>query len=235
MLASLAVASGLGADQGRTVKEPLDRATIYQDSISKSQPVRVQKFSAENADLGTGAKKNKPKYRKIAESMKEEAPELLLEGILDELKAQGFADVAEFNADEEVGDDCLIVKGEFTKLNPGSKYKSNMVGFGAGKNKTCTTGLVVTPAGEVLARSLSKSGDGHVRRRFRDSDDEGQHENRQPHWRVHGPIGRGRLLPPGCSADVDLCLAVFRRELALLPCHGQRLWGLRPGRKVAGG
>lgn len=26
-----------------------------------------------------------------------------------------------------------------------------MVGFGAGKSKTCTTGRVVTPAGEVLA------------------------------------------------------------------------------------
>jgi len=235
MLASLTTASRSSADQGTEVQGPLDRATTYQDAISRSQPVRVHRFPTDNADLGTGAKKNKPKYRKIAESMKEEGPELLLEGILDELKAQGLADVAEFSADEEVGDDCLIVKGEFTKLNPGSQGKRYMVGFGAGKNKTCTTGLVVTPAGEVLARSLSKSGDGHVRRRFRDSDDEGQHENRQPHWRVHGPIGRGRLRPPGCSADVDLCLAVFRRELALLPCHGQRLWGLRPGRKVAGG
>ena len=151
MLASLTTANRSDADQGTNVKGPLDRATIYQVAISKSQPVRVHRFPTDNADLGTGAKKNKPKYRKIARDMQEEAPALLVEGVVDQLKAQGFSDVAEFSADEEVGDDCLIVEGEFTMLNPGSQGKRYMVGFGAGKSKICTTGRVVTPAGEVLA------------------------------------------------------------------------------------
>ena len=151
MLASVTAGSPSGAAQGTRVQGPLDRATIYQDSISKSQAVRVHRFPTDNADLGTGAKKNKPKYRKIAQEMKDDAPELLLEGIMDELKANGFTDVAEFSADEEVGGDWLIVEGEFTKLNPGSKGKRYMVGFGAGRSQVCSTGRVVTPAGELLA------------------------------------------------------------------------------------
>lgn len=151
MATSLTLASKPSAAAGRPVSEPLDRATIYQDSISNSQPVRVQMFGTENADLGTGAKKNKPKYRKIARDMKEDGPAFLQEEIVDGLTARGFTDVAVFSPDEELADDCLIVEGEFTVLNPGSQGKRYMVGFGAGKSKTCTTGRVVTPTGEVLA------------------------------------------------------------------------------------
>lgn len=151
MAASLTIASSPSAAAGKLVRDPLDRATIYQDSISKSQPVRVHRFSTDNADLGTGAKKNKPKYRRIARDMKEDAPGFLLEGIVDELTANGFKDVAEFSPDEEIAEDCLIIEGEFTVLNPGSKGKRYMVGFGAGKNKTCMKGQIITPAGDVLA------------------------------------------------------------------------------------
>jgi hypothetical protein len=151
VVASLTTASRPSTATGRPVAEPLDRATIYQNSISKSQPVRVHWFETENADLGTGANKNKPKYREIAEEMKQDAPKYLLEGIVEELRANGFEDVAEFSPEEELGDDCLIVKGEFTVLNPGSKGKRYMVGFGAGKSKTCTKGEVVTTTGKVLA------------------------------------------------------------------------------------
>ena len=151
MAASLTIASNPSAPDGKPVGGPLDRATIYQDSISKSQPVRVHRFSTDNAALGTGAKKNKPKYRLIAQDMKENAPEFLLEGIIDELTASGFEDVAEFSPDEEIAEDCLIIEGDFTVLNPGSKGKRYMVGFGAGKSKTCLEGKIVTPAGNVLA------------------------------------------------------------------------------------
>ena len=48
-------------------------------------------------------------------------------------------------------EDCLIIEGDFTVLNPGSKGKRYMVGFGAGKSKTCLEGKIVTPAGNVLA------------------------------------------------------------------------------------
>jgi hypothetical protein len=151
MLGGLTFTSRSVAEEGITVKEPLDRATIYQPTISKSQPIRVGQFSTDNAELGTGANKNKPKYRKIAEEMKTDAPKLLAEGMVDELKTLGFANVAEITPNERVGSDWLIVEGEFTVLNPGSKGKRYLVGFGAGSSKTCTAGRVISTDGTVLA------------------------------------------------------------------------------------
>jgi hypothetical protein len=45
----------------------------------------------------------------------------------------------------------LLIQGEFTKLNPGSRGKRYGVGFGAGKSQVCASGQVVRGVeGEVL-------------------------------------------------------------------------------------
>ena len=137
--------------EGRKIKKsPLDRVTIYRDSISRDTPIRVRRFATEDADLGTGSKdKNKPKYREIALRMQETAPRMTLEGAIVNLQAHGFADVAELSEGDEPPGDCLIVEGEFTLLNPGSQGKRYLVGFGAGKSKLCAAGKVVYTSGQV--------------------------------------------------------------------------------------
>lgn len=139
------------ATEGRTIgKSPLDHATLYQNSISKDVPVRIRMFSTENADLGTGAKKNKPKYQQIAEDMKANAPGLLLTGLTENLKENGFPDVGQMDSNQPMPEECLVIEGEFTMLNPGSQSKRYWAGFGAGKSRVCTTGRVVNATGDLL-------------------------------------------------------------------------------------
>lgn len=145
--------SPAAADEGRAVENsPLDSAVIYQDTVPKNIPLRVRVFSTENADLGTGAKKNKPKYRMIAEDMKEHAPRLLLESTIDGLREAGFVDVAELDTEGPMPAECLVIEGEFTRLNPGSQGKRYFVGFGAGRSQVCMTGRLVDAAGELLMK-----------------------------------------------------------------------------------
>lgn len=143
------------AGAGNTLKKsPLDQVTVYQGSISKDTPVRIQRFGTENADLGTGAKKKKKaKYQEIAEEMKENAPKLTASGAIEELKERGFVDVAEVGEEDTLPDQYLLVRGEFTVLNPGSQGKRYFGGFaGAGKSQVCATGEVVNANDEVLMK-----------------------------------------------------------------------------------
>jgi hypothetical protein len=139
------------ADDGRVIqKSPLDHATLYQDSISKDVPVRIRSFSTEEADLGTGAKKNKPKYRQIAEEMKQNAPEVLVTSLSENLREQGFSDVEPVDGDQPLPEECLVIEGEFTRLNPGSQSKRYWAGFGAGKSQVCTSGRILNANGDLL-------------------------------------------------------------------------------------
>lgn len=149
---ALAIAVGpAAADEGQIVhKSPLDHATLYQKTISRDLPIRIQSFSTEEADLGTGAKKNKPKYRKIADEMKETAPDLLLTGLTESLKEEGFLDVAPTDSAEPMPKECLVIEGEFTRLNPGSQSKRYWAGFGAGKSQVCASGRVLNAHGNLL-------------------------------------------------------------------------------------
>ena len=47
-------------------------------------------------------------------------------------------------------EEYLLVKGEFTVLNPGSRAKRYWAGFGAGKSKVCATGEIVDGSGKTL-------------------------------------------------------------------------------------
>jgi hypothetical protein len=140
------------AGEGKKIKKsPLDHVILYESQISKDAPIRLREFPTDNADLGTGANEKKPKYQEIAREMQENAPKLTLQAAMDGLKEEGFTDVAVVEEDEAIPDDALVIKGEFTKLNPGSQGKRFMVGFGAGKSKVCASGKVVRgEQGEVL-------------------------------------------------------------------------------------
>jgi len=133
------------AVEGREIKHsPLDRVVIYRDSISKQNQVRVRSFPTDNADLGTGAEKDRPKYQMIAQDMQESAPRLLRNALIYDLKELGFTDVALTEDDAVAQSEALVIVGEFTKLNPGSLNKRHFLGFGAGKSQVCTAGRVVT-------------------------------------------------------------------------------------------
>ena len=143
--------SPLFAGEGRTVgKSPLDHATVFQDTISREVPVRIRPFSTEDADLGTGAKKNKPKYQQIAKEMQETAPGLLQTGLIQNLKELGFVDVEPVDGAQPIPEECYVIEGEFTVLNPGSQAKRYWAGFGAGKSRVCSTGRVVDAEGNLL-------------------------------------------------------------------------------------
>ena len=146
-LISAPAVSGQGKEIG---KSPLDRATVYQDSISKDVAVRILPFSTEDADLGTGSKKNKPKYQQIAAEMKESSPGLLVAGLVERLGERGFSDIEPIDDRQSLPDDYYVIEGEFTVLNPGSQAKRYWAGFGAGKSRVCTTGRVLDTAGGLL-------------------------------------------------------------------------------------
>jgi hypothetical protein len=148
----LLIVSMAQAGEGKKIKKsPLDRVILYESQISRESPIRLREFPTDNADLGTGANENKPKYQEIAQEMKEKAPELTLEAVMKGLKEEGFTDVAVVGEDETIPDDALVIEGEFTKLDPGDRSKRYGIGFGAGKSKICASGKVVRGTqGEVL-------------------------------------------------------------------------------------
>ena len=147
----LVVNSTLAGEGRRIKKSPLDRVTLYEPSISKGAPIRIREFSTDNADLGTGAKENKPKYQEMAREMKENAPKILLRSTIVGLLQERFSDVKAAAEGAEIPDAALVIEGEFTKLNPGSKGKRLVIGFGAGKSQVCVSGKVVRGVqGDVL-------------------------------------------------------------------------------------
>jgi len=140
------------AGEGQRVKKsPLDHVVLYESLISKDSPIRIREFPTENADLGTGANEDKPKYYALAREMQEKASDLTLQAVIAGLREHGFHDVALVEGNAAIPDDALVIEGEFTKLDPGSEGKRYMVGFGAGKSKVCASGKVVRgEQGKVL-------------------------------------------------------------------------------------
>ena len=84
-LAALAAAAMAGGGH-KINHSPLDHVVIFEDSFDKTRPVRMQRFAAEDADLG---KSGKRKYADAARRMKETAPEALANGVVDKLTYLG--------------------------------------------------------------------------------------------------------------------------------------------------
>ena len=144
-LATLAVATALGvpllAQDGspiRTVKGGiLDEVKLYADKLPPSTHVVIRPFSATDADIVKGDKKEETK------TMQSDGPRMLAERFVARLKELGpFTDVSVLDREGTAPADALLIEGKFTELDPGSRAKRYLVGFGSGKSGVTVEGSV---------------------------------------------------------------------------------------------
>jgi len=147
ILACVAFCSTLAAPLAAEVK--LDSYRVSRDTAPAGSTVRVRTFDASEADLG---KQQKERHKEIARNMQLIAPIAFREALIQRLSESGaYASVAALDDDEANPEEGLLVEGRFTQLNPGSRTKRYMVGFGAGKARVCIEGRVLDAAGNELA------------------------------------------------------------------------------------
>jgi len=131
---SLLVATAT-ADADSSSSHNLDSATTADEVLDATLPVRIERFSVDRANLG------RAKHADTAVMVRDTAVQMLLVDLIEELRDAGFADVAEFDAQESLAD-YYRVAGQFTELNPGSQSARVLWGFGAGKSRVCIDGSV---------------------------------------------------------------------------------------------
>lgn len=138
---------------GRRVQSPnLDRAVVHVDQLPGGVPIALRVFGTDDADLGSGADPGKERYHRIALAMKEAAPPALADAFRAEAERDGvFTPVAVLGADEEAPEDAVLVEGEFTVLNPGSRGRRYWIGMGSGRARICVAGTVRLPDGDLAA------------------------------------------------------------------------------------
>jgi hypothetical protein len=84
--------------------------------------------------------------------MQNEGPRVLSERFVATLDKSGpFKSVRVLKSDEAVPDGALIVEGKFVTLDPGSRTKRYLAGFGAGKSSVKVAGSVKDTTGKTLA------------------------------------------------------------------------------------
>jgi uncharacterized protein DUF4410 len=109
--------------------------------------VVIRLFTADTADLGTGGAKGGKDQQREAATMQVEGPKELAAAFVEELEGQKAV-----KAVRTEGDGDLVIEGRFTEINPGSRTKRYLVGFGAGKSAMAVEGNVRDAAGNLLAR-----------------------------------------------------------------------------------
>jgi hypothetical protein len=141
--------SVLGQDRSplSTVKGGiLDEIALYTAKLPASIRVVMRPFSATDADIVSGEKKEATK------TMQADGARMLGDRFVAKLKELGpFSDVSVVSTDATVPADALVIEGKFTELDPGSRAKRYFVGFGAGKSGVTVTGSVKTSDGTLLA------------------------------------------------------------------------------------
>jgi Domain of unknown function (DUF4410) len=115
------------------------------------QTVLVHPFLADKAELGTGNKEGEKEEQDESKQMQEQGPKLLADALVTQLKSMGGYKTVEVASSAAAGSDALIVEGQFTHLDPGSRAKRYWVGFGAGKAVVAVAGTVKDGSGKVLA------------------------------------------------------------------------------------
>jgi hypothetical protein len=130
----------------RSVKGILDDVQLYTERLPQSLRVVIQPFSATDADLTKGEKKEETK------TMQADGPRLLADRFVAKLKEMGpFSDVSSAPGGGTVADDTLVVEGKFVELDPGSRAKRYLVGMGAGKSGVTVEGSIKSADGTLLA------------------------------------------------------------------------------------
>ena len=132
----------------------LDKIELFVASLESpaNLTVVIRPFDASAADLGTGGKGGKETRQQEAQTMKSEGPRVLAERFVATLEQGGpFKAVRVMTAQEPVPDGALAVEGKFVTIDPGSRTKRYLAGFGAGKSSVKVTGTVKDSAGRTLA------------------------------------------------------------------------------------
>lgn len=131
----------------------LDSIELYVAALPApgEHTIVVKPFATEKAELGTGSKKDDDKKAQgQAEQLQQDGPKFLADALVAAIKEEGGFKGAQVGGDN-AGDDALIVEGEFTELDPGSRAKRYFVGFGAGKAAVAVAGTVKDAKGTLLA------------------------------------------------------------------------------------
>jgi curli biogenesis system outer membrane secretion channel CsgG len=120
----------------RTVKDGiLDELTLYVEKPPRTSSVAIRSFSATDADIVQGEKKDETK------KLQTDGPRLLAEAFVTAVKESGaFTNVSVIESAAKPPADALIVEGKFTELDPGSRAKRYLVGFGSGKSRYLSKG-----------------------------------------------------------------------------------------------
>jgi hypothetical protein len=114
-------------------------------------PLYMRLFSTEKAGLGTGGEGGKEARAAEAKTMQGQGPTLLRDTFLATAKAAGLtASVADDTAATDIPAAAVIIDGEFVTIDPGSRAKRYMVGFGAGKSTIEIAGRFRTAGGETI-------------------------------------------------------------------------------------
>ena len=132
----------------------LDAIELYVATLPApgEHTIVVKPFAAGKAELGTGSKKDDDKKAQgQAEQLQQDGPKFLADALVAEVKEQGGFKGAQVAGAENAGDDALVIEGEFTELDPGSRAKRYFVGFGAGKAAVAVAGTVKDAKGTLLA------------------------------------------------------------------------------------
>jgi len=137
-------------DKGKSSSSyPVDRGQVLAAPLSGAKLV-IKQFSTENADFGTAKKKAKKKAQDVAEQMEATAPPALAQSIVNHLEDENVFESVSLYRDGEDLEDAMVLEGEFTVLNPGSRGKRYWVGMGAGRSRICVNGHVAGPGCETL-------------------------------------------------------------------------------------
>jgi hypothetical protein len=134
----------------------LDKIELYVATLPSpgEQTVIVRPFTSEKAELGTGNKEGDKDEQDEARKMQTEGPKYLADALIAKLKEEGGfkgGSVATADASAPADANTLIVEGQFTELDPGSRAKRYFVGFGAGKAAVAVKGTVKDGSGKLLA------------------------------------------------------------------------------------
>jgi uncharacterized protein DUF4410 len=130
----------------------LDEIHLKVPALSAGVPILIRAFSTEGVDLGTGGEDAKNEKRSDATRvMVKIAPDLLVEAFKAALAEGGAFKAAPPAGGEAVPEGALVVEGKFLKIDPGSRAKRYLGGFGAGKSGVQVTGSLKDASGKVLA------------------------------------------------------------------------------------
>ena len=124
----------------------LDEAKLYSAKLPDTKVVVIYPFSATDADITEGDKKDETK------KLQSSGPGVLNDEFVTRLKKMGpFTDVSVLAAGATPPADAIVVEGKFTEMDPGSRAKRAFVGYGAGKSGVKVQGSIKTGDGKLLA------------------------------------------------------------------------------------